>query len=483
MSGTADEDNVIDPAFCGVEQQEASDEIAMPTGRKVGSAPLIEGSEWKAIWIMSWPLMITTVSTSLVGLIDLQVTGYIGSSAQAAVGVAEQVIFIFMVGIMSLGVGTTAIVSRAYGEDKPADANFATGQSLGLSIITGLVLTLLALFTAHYLLPLFSQAPDVVAQGTLYLGIFSLYIIPFSMASIGSAAFRAIGDAKTPLLIVLTEVAVNIAGDYLTVLGNWPVPGLGVRGVAYSAIAGALVGCFMALICIWRSPLKNSLTHLFPLSLTMVKRLLHIGIPAAMQRISWAASVFVVFFILSRLPQPTAALASWSIGMRVEGLLFMPLMALSLAVGSIVGQNLGAQQVDRAFRSGWTVSNIGVALMVVLGAALFFGADAMAAFMSHDPQTREITASYLRINALAEPFLAVNMVLSGALQGAGDTRITMWVSLFTNWLVRLPLAWYLASPLHWGPAGVWAAMSISVSVAALMIAARFQSRAWAKIKV
>jgi multidrug resistance protein, MATE family len=229
--------------------------------------------------------------------------------------------------------------------------------------------------------------------------------------------------------------------------------------------------------------LRSCLSQLFPLSASLTKRLLHVGAPAAMQRISWAASVFVLFFILAQLPESTAALASWTIGMRVEGLLFMPLMALSLAVGSIIGQNIGAKRLDRAFQAGWTVTNIGVALMIVLGLALFMGADALAALMSRDPKTIEFTANYLRINAVAEPLLAVNMILSGGLQGAGDTRITMWVSLFTNWIIRLPLAWFLAIPLHWGTNGVWVAMSVSVGIAALIIAARFQSRAWTKLRI
>jgi putative MATE family efflux protein len=199
--------------------------------------------------------------------------------------------------------------------------------------------------------------------------------------------------------------------------------------------------------------------------------------------LGWAGSTFVLFFILSRLPAPTAALASWTIGMRVEALLFMPLMALSLAVGSIVGQNLGAKRVDRATTAGWHVTWIGVGCMVVLGTLLFVLADECAALMSKDPKTIEITADYLRINAMAEPFLAVNMILSGALQGAGDTKVTMWISIFSNWVIRLPMAWYLSLQANWDANGTWVAMSVSVIISSVIVAYRFQSGAWAKIRV
>lgn len=450
---------------------------------RVEHAPLVEGSLWKAIWVMSWPLTLTTVATSIVGMVDVQVAGLIGSVAQAAVGLAEQVIFLFMIFLMSLGVGTTAIVSRAYGERDLEQTNFATGQSLALSVVSGLALMLGSFVTARYLLPSFTKSPDVVAQADLYLMIFALYLVPFSLVCISNAAFRAIGNARVPLLVVTIEVVVNIIGDYVTVAGNWPVPGLGIRGIAWSAVVGAIVGCASAIFCIAKSPLRASVNHLVPLSKSAVLRVLNIGVPAAFQRLSWAASVFVVFFILSKLQEPTAALASWTIGMRVEALLFMPLMALSLAVGSIVGQNLGAKQIERAFRAGWHVTWIGVGMMIVLAGLLFVFAEPCAARMSSDPSTIRITADYLRINALAEPFLAVNMILSGALQGAGDTKVTMWISIFTNWVIRLPLAWYLSLLAGYNASGTWIAMSASVVVSSLIIAWRFQSGVWAKQKV
>jgi MATE family multidrug resistance protein len=450
---------------------------------RVEDAPLVEGSLWKAIWLMSWPLTLTTVAGSIVGMIDVQVAGLIGSVSQAAVGLAEQVIFLFMIFLMSLGVGTTAIVSRAFGERDLKQTNFATGQSLSLSILSGVVLMIAAFFTARYLMPLFSKSPQVVAEGDLYLTIFALYLVPFSLVCISNSAFRAVGNAKIPLLVVSIEVIVNIIGDYLTVVYNWPVPGLGIRGIAWSAVVGAIIGATSAIICIRRSVLSGCANHLMPLDKEALLRVLKVGLPAAFQRLGWAASVFVVFFILSRLKEPTAALASWTIGMRVEALLFMPLMALSLAVSSIVGQNLGAKQIDRAFRAGWHVTWIGVGMMFVLATLMFLFAEPIAARMSHDPETIKITADYLRINALAEPFLAVNMILSGALQGAGDTKITMWISIFGNWVVRLPLAWYLAMIAGYNATGAWIAMSASVVVSSLMIAWRFQSGVWTKQKV
>jgi Na+-driven multidrug efflux pump len=169
--------------------------------------------------------------------------------------------------------------------------------------------------------------------------------------------------------------------------------------------------------------------------------------------------------------------------MRTEGLIFMPLMALSLSVSSIVGQNLGALRYDRAIEAGWKVTWIGVALMFVMGTVLFIFASQFANFMSQDPETIKFVTEYLRINACAEPFLALGMVLGGALQGAGDTRTPMVITLICHWMIRLPLAYLLALQLHMGPSGAWSAMAISVAIMGLLTAFWFRSKKWLKTEV
>lgn len=455
----------------------------LPASGANRKAPLSEGNLWKVIWTMSWPLMLSTTTSSIVGMVDVHVSGILGSSSQAAVGLSEQILFMFLVFVLSVGVGTTAVVSRAWGAENRAEAELAAAQSLSLSLLLGITLAFLSWLLARLALPVFSNSPDVIRQGQIYLSIFGLYLIPFSVVSVINASFRAIGDAKTPLVVVLVMTTVNIVGDYITVMGNWPVPNLGVLGIAYAAVAADLAGMIIAIWCLWRSPLKGCLKYLRPIDSTMMRRVANIGIPSAFQRLSWTAAVFVLFFILSFCPQPTQALASWTIGMRVEGILFMPLMALSMAVSSIVGQNLGAHKPERAFTAGWHVTYMGILLLLGLSVALYVFAPQLAAVMSHDPVTITYTVDYLRINAIAEPFLALGMILSGALQGAGDTRSPMWISIFSNWIVRLPLAWLLAITLKMGPTGAWIAMSSSMALTGLLMTWRYQGKTWLKTKV
>ncbi len=444
---------------------------------------LIEGSLWNAIWVMSWPLMLTTICSSLVGLADVKVAGILGSAQQAAVGISEQVLFLYMIFIMATGVGTTALVSRAFGAADHQETIRATAQSITLSVLMGLILTLGSLVFAKFGVSFFSTSPDVVSQSTSYLLVYSFYLIPFSITAIINAAFRAIGDSKTPLVIVGTMTVLNILGDYLTVVYGWPIPGLGVRGIALSGVLASCVGSLLAISFLAKSRLRTSLSQLFPIDLTTIRRVVNIGLPSGLQRLGWALSVFVLFFILARGQHPTESIASWTIGMRLEGLVFMPLMALSMAVASIVGQNLGAKQVDRAIKAGWHVTWIGVWLNVVMGTGMFVFSDLLAHEMSKDPYTILYTSNYLRINSFCEPFLALGMVLSGGLQGAGDTRTPMWITLFCHWVLRLPLAYLLVITLNMGPNGAWISMSASCMVMGLLTAWRFQSKGWIKTEV
>ncbi|HEY9676593.1 MAG TPA: MATE family efflux transporter [Drouetiella sp.] len=444
---------------------------------------LTQGSLWKAIWVMSWPLTLTTVCSSLVGLTDVKVAGTLGPAQQAAVGISEQVLFLYMVFIMATGVGTTALVSRAFGAGDHPETIRTTAQSITLSVFMGILLTILSIVFAKFGVSRFSNEPHVVAQSTAYLLVYSFYLIPFSITAIINAAFRAIGDSKTPLIIVGTMTAFNILGDYLTVIKGWPIAGLGVRGIALSGVLASCLGSLLAIGFLSTCRLKAALGNIFPADFETIKRVVKIGVPSGLQRLAWAMSVFVLFFILGRGPHATEALASWTIGMRLEGLVFMPLMALSMAVSSIVGQNLGAKQVDRAVKAGWHVTWIGVALNVGMGLGMFLLSNILANEMSQDPYTRQYTSHYLRINAFSEPFLALGMVLSGGLQGAGDTRTPMWITLFCHWVMRIPLSYLLAVNQGWGPDGVWYAMSTSCVVMGLLTAWRFQSKGWIKTEV
>ena len=444
-------------------------------------AILVEGNLWHAIWIMSWPLLLLMIGNAVVGVVDINLAQIYGASAQAAVGVADQIVFLFVALILSVSIGTNALVSRAFGARDRNLAIHTQGQALLLSMTMGLILTSGALLFAGYLMRLFTPDMQVAALSKPYLIIYALYFIPFSFLCIVNAGFRADGDAKTPLMIVLTMTIVNVLGDFWFVYG--PLHSLGINGLAWAGFIASFMGAVFAWYKLNRSDLRGSMSKLLPVDKDVLTKLVKISIPAAMQRIAWNFSVFALFFTLKHCPNPTAALAAWTIGIRVESFLFMPMFALGQAVSSVVGQNIGAEETERAYKAGWNVSWLGFWTMMLFGFLLFIFAPRLAAFMTADPDAIAYTTSYLQICALGQPLQAMAMIFNGALQGAGDTRVPMWITIATHWAIRQPLAWILAVTYALGPKGVWIAMAFSSSVSGLLNFWRYRSRAWEKLKL
>jgi len=462
-------------------KDDTSEVSADINSKNATKAVLVEGNLWHAIWIMSWPLLLLMIGNAVVGVVDINLAQVYGASAQAAVGVADQIVFLFVALILSVSIGTNALVSRAFGA---RDRNLAThtqGQALLLAMTMGLILTGCALLFAGTLMHLFTPDAQVAALSKPYLIIYALYFIPFSFLCIVNAGFRADGDAKTPLMVVLIMTLVNVLGDFWFVYG--PLHSLGIKGLAWAGFIASIIGALVAWYKLDRSDLKGSMSKLLPVHQDILVKLVKISVPAAMQRIAWNFSVFALFFTLKHCPAPTAALAAWTIGIRVESFLFMPMFALGQAVSSVVGQNLGAKEDERAYRAGWNVSWVGFWTMLVCGLLLFIYSPQLAAFMTTDPDSVSYTTSYLQMCALAQPLQAMAMIFNGALQGAGDTKVPMWITIGTHWLIRQPLAWILAITYALGPKGVWIAMAFSSAASGLLNFWRYQSRAWERLKL
>jgi Na+-driven multidrug efflux pump len=192
----------------------------------------------------------------------------------------------------------------------------------------------------------------------------------------------------------------------------------------------------------------------------------------------------MMFLIFAKTINPTATQAAWAVGFRTEEVFAgMPIYALSMAVATIVGQNLGAQKPARAEKAGWQVAIIGGAYNLVVGLILVLFARQFACQMSSDPIIISYTTSFFQICGLSQPFLALWLILFGAMQGAGYTKWPMLISTFCMTALRLPLAWLLTINLHMGPSGAWLAMALSTSVVGVLAIWRFKTGTWKTQKI
>jgi putative MATE family efflux protein len=277
---------------------------------------------------------------------------------------------------------------------------------------------------------------------------------------------------------------VNIAGDFILVFGVPPVPALGYQGIAIATSLSVAIGLCVNLLFLTRSRWKNIFSDRTPLSLGIIGKIARIAWPAAVLQIAWGAGTIALYNILGRLGDASVvAMASITNGLRIEAVIYLPAFALNMAASVLVGQNLGAGNPLRAAAAGWRITGAGVLLISLMSVTVYVCADLFASALTGSQDVIKETARYLRFNMLAEPFMALSAVLGGGLQGAGDTKGTMWSIIISMWLIRLPLAYVLALTLDYGAAGVWFAMVLSMTVQGGLMALRFHRGRWKSLAV
>lgn len=446
--------------------------------------PITSGNSWRAIWSLTWPMLIIMVLNFLVGFTDLYVAGLIGKDVQAAIGYVSQLYFLFIILGNAISTGTVALVSRSFGALAFDKVSGYVKQSLFLGLVVSLALMAYGLIFYEPTVRLAGFPPRIRGIAETYLVIFSIALASNYLLIISSAIFRASGEVMKPLMTMSVFCIMNIALDFALVFGFGPFPALGYRGIGYATATAATLCMALSLLFFltgrWRGLLKKGFKIDWPIILSIVK----LGWPAGLLQVAWNAGSIVLYSILSRLGgQSITALASITNGLRIEAVVFMPAFAMNMAASVLVGQNLGAGNPSRAARLGWKIAFIAMTALSLLSCIIFVKAEFFASLLTHDPAVLKETARYLRVNMLSEPFMALALVLGGALQGAGDTRGNMWVIIFCMWFIRLPVAFVLALPLGYGALGVWIAMLVSMVFQGLLMALRFYSGGWKELKL
>jgi putative MATE family efflux protein len=443
---------------------------------------IISGSLWRAIWQLSWPLYINMMIISIASVTELWVGGKLGSASQAAIGLAGQIWFFMIILVVALSAGTNALVSRFWGAGDLDNAVLAARQSLMFSVFFGISSCLVGLVACRPLLRALGASPEVEELGWRLLRYDMLGQIPITIHWVSNSIFRARGNTITPMCTMALVVALVITLDLTLCIYPFHF-GISALGISW-AVASCL-GVVLSLYLQSRDRLSACLALNGPgLSKEWFFRIMRIGIPACIQDFAWVGGNFVLLYILARTLHPTASEAAWAIGLRLEETLgSMPIWALATAVSTIVGQNLGAQNPERAARGGWLVTAAGAGYNLVVGITLLLAARPIASLMSTDPLVIEYSTQYFQIVGMSQPFVAAWLILSGAMQGAGYTRWPMVVTVLALVAFRLPLAWLLTVTLGLGPSGTWSSLAASSAVVGAVLIWQFKKGSWKLQKV
>ncbi|HYD53199.1 MAG TPA: MATE family efflux transporter [Gemmatimonadaceae bacterium] len=414
--------------------------------------------------------LFTTVDTYWVGT-------RVGPEGLAAVSTAVFWVWMLVSVAEMVSVGLTAVAARRYGERRSGAAARIAGDALVFTLVLGVVLAVVGLLALDQLFAMMRTPAHVTALGRAYLGTYLLGTpLIFGYFAI-DAAFRAAGDTRTPFLILLVSVAATLVIDPMLILGLYGAPKLGIAG---AAIATVLTRGTAFLIGLQLAIARGHLRIVRPssASLPSIAAVVRVGLPTAATGVVF--SLIYVAITRTTTQFGTPALAALGIGHRVESWLYMIGVGFAAATAAIVGQNLGAGRPDRAARAGWLATAYCTLLGVVVFALEIAVPEWFASRFTNDPATIAEGARYLRIAAIAQLGVCAEVVLEGALGGAGHTAPPMLTSTALT-LARVPLAAWAAS--RWGSAGIWWVISLTALGRALAMVALWWSGGWKRRSV
>src|SRR5215470_3880757 len=424
------------------------------------------GSLNRAIVLLAIPMVLEMVLESLFAVVDVFFVGRLGADAVATVGLTESLLsLVFAIGL-GLSLSTTAMVARRIGEKDPEGAAVAGAQAIFIGFGVSLLVGIPSLIYAPDLLRLMGASPSIVASGSGYariaLGGSGVLMFLF----LNNAIFRGAGDAAIAMRLLWVSNIINLILDPCFIFGLGPFPKLGVTGAALATFTGRSIGVLYQFYRLLRGTERiRILRSQLRVNLSVLLRLLRVSLTGILQfaiaHTSWIGLVRIVSIFGS------AALAGYTIAIRILIFVILPSWGLSNAAATLVGQNLGAKQPERAQISVWRTGFYNMLFLGVIGVIFLLFATPIVRLFSNDPVVVPLAATCLRILSYGNIGYAYGMVMLQAFNGAGDTVTPTYVHFFGFWVVEIPLAYFLAITAHLGANGVY----ISIVVAEAAIAA------------
>lgn len=432
----------------------------------------------RAILLLAIPMVLEMVLESLFAVVDVFWVAHVGSNAVATVGLTESLLtLVFAVG-MGLSLSTTAMVARRIGEKDPEGAAVAAVQAIFLGLGVSFLIGVPCFIFAPELLRLMGASPEIIATGSWYariaLGGGSGAVV---VLFLNNAIFRGAGDAAIAMRLLWVSNIINLALDPCLIFGLGPFPRLGVTGAALATYTGRSIGVLYQFYRLMRGTERiHILRRQIRLNLEVLWRLLRVSFTGIFQfaiaNTSWIGLVRIVSTF------GAAALAGYTIAIRIVIFVILPSWGLSNAAATLVGQNLGAERPDRAEQSVWRTGLYNMVFLGGVGVVLIAFAGPIVRLFTNDPAVVPLAASCLRIVSCGNIGYAYAMVMLQAFNGAGDTVTPTIVNFFGFWLFEIPLAYWLAIPRGLHSNGVYLSIVIAESSIAFVSVLLFRRGDW-----
>ncbi|HRF60575.1 MAG TPA: MATE family efflux transporter [Fimbriimonadaceae bacterium] len=484
-------------------------------------SPSVHESAPRIVWALAWPAVLLNSLQVVNTLLDRGFIGHLESAALTAHGGATNVMFLLFSLAMAVGTSATALVSRAYGAQQNQELRQASREALGVAAFGGVLLAGIAALIA----PLFARAllpADDHRSATLMVQFLWAYVSGMPaifLIQVLAGSLRGVGDTKSPMVISGFQILLHIVLNYVLIFPSHDIAGLKLPGLGLGLLGAGLalsISAWVSAIVYLAFSARSRVGTLWPIRLPRLdwtRRILKIALPAALMSVLRVGSLALFTVVLASIPMAvpelgqlasnaalaaipgfpglpgsasaaSTAIAAMSVGFAIESIMFMPAFGLSVAAATLVGQSLGMQRPDRAERMGWTAAHHSAIVTGILAIPIYFAAPTIAGVLVGGKADIAAEAALLiQLLCLTEVFFGYAMTLIGAMQGAGDTVRPMWITIFTMWGLRVPLAFVLTLPLGMGATGAWVSMSVTQAVQGLAAIWLFKQGGWKTKKV
>jgi putative MATE family efflux protein len=435
------------------------------------------GSIGRAIVLLAIPMVLEMAMESVFAVVDVFWVSRLGPDAIATVGLTESMLTLVYTAAMGLSIGVAAVVARRIGEKRPDEAAEAAVQGIALGLVVAVAVAILGITLAPRLLGLMGASPGVIAIGsgytTMMLGGSATVLLLFLI----NAIFRGAGDAAIAMRVLWLANIINILLGPCLIFGLGPFPRLGVTGAAVATTIGRGTGVLYQLYRLSRGDARIAIrrAHL-ALKPAVMASLIRLSGSGTFQVLVGTASYIGLVRIVSTFG--SAAVAGYTIAIRLVIFCLLPSWGLSNAAATLVGQSLGAGKPDRAERAVWIAAGYNMVVLGAVGVLFIIFANPIVALFTHDPIAGPTGALALRTMSYGFLFYALGMVLTQSFNGAGDTWTPTWINLACFWLWEIPLAYILARVAGFGPFGVFLAITVGYSTLALVSAVLFRQGRW-----
>ena len=436
----------------------------------------------KAIFILSVPMVLEMIMESVFAVVDIFFVSRLGANAVATVGITESVMTIVYAIGGGLSTATTALVARRIGEKDPAKAGTAAFQAILLAFLVSTLISLPGMLYARSFLRLMGATEEMVSEGFLYPAILFGSSGIVMLLFIINAVFRSSGDAAVSMRVMWLANIINLVLDPILIFGLGPIPAMGIKGAAIATAIGRSIAVVYQFYLLFQSHHRIHLTlNSIKFQPRIMASLLKVSVGGILQNMISTSSWIILVRIIA--VSGAAALAGYTIAIRIVLFALLPAWGISNAAATLVGQNLGAGRPDRAERSVWITSYINMAVMGIVSVFLVLFPDAFIRMFIHDPEVVRQGAIALQIISLGFTFYALSMVMVQGFNGSGDTLTPTLVNFVCFWLVEIPLAWLLATTLGLGLTGASWAIVIAESLLAVIAWFLFRRGKWKERKI